>query len=80
MDKVPGDRGSLERVLEEKQTFEDGLADLFFVEKSKHLKMALRIFFVEKSKRLKMALQTFFLGVLEALVPGGCLLEAVPHS
>ncbi len=45
MDKVPGDRGSLERVLEEKQTFEDGLADFFFVEKSKRLKMALSIFF-----------------------------------
>ena len=59
MDKIPGDRGSLERVLEEAQTFEDGLADFFVVEKSKHLKMALSIFFVEKSKHLKMALQTF---------------------
>ena len=45
VDKVPGDRGSLERVLEEKQTFEDGLADFFVVEKSKHLKMALSICF-----------------------------------
>ncbi len=45
MDKVPGDRGSLERVLEEKQTFEDGLADVFFVENSKHLNMALSMLF-----------------------------------
>ena len=34
VDKVPGDRGSLERVLEEKQTFEDGLADFFLLRKA----------------------------------------------